>query len=551
MCGIAGGVALPLSLEDQKHVLAHACAALKHRGPDATGFFFDFPVILGATRLAIRDPSRANQPMTRDQMTLVFNGELYGIETLKHKLERAGHLFTTDSDTEIFLRAFLEYEEHFLDDISGMFAFALWDARQQKLYLGRDRFGEKPLYYYLHDDSLIFASEIKALFPWPFCPREIDETAIGTFIKNSYVPSPKTGFKHLYKLEPASILTWQNGSCRSRRYAPTTKQDKLDAPLLPLLEASVAACTVSDRPLGLFLSGGLDSTTIACFASKARGPLPAFSIVWSDEAYSERAFASKAAHYFNLPHTLVECTHRFFEDHFDKVADLYDEPFGDESMFPTFCLAQEAKKQVDVVLTGDGADELFHGYERYRFEGSDEAYLDLFSATPDPIFKTLFNREFPLERPPPIDDPKLRGFRDLHTYLPDDILTKVDRATMAVGLEARAPFLTPAIANHVLRHPSNRLGKTLLATLMAPYLPSAILQRKKMGFGMPLGNWFRSSLKGWLTQRLFSGRLQATGWFYQHGIEQLLEQHLSRKVDAARPLLNLVVLERWLSKFQK
>jgi len=568
MCGISG---LAGNLYNREKLLAYlklACKALRHRGPDQEGFYVDKGIALGVTRLAIRDPQKGLQPMQRRELTLVFNGELYDIQPLKEKLLRAGYIFETDCDTEILLNAFLEFGLTILSEVSGMFGFALWNSTTKTLYLGRDRWGEKPLYYTYRQGFLAFASEIKALKVWPHLEWDMSFEDIQIFLKNSYLPQPRTGWKNVFKLEPGTVLAWHENQLTITRYftpsIPKLQSTSTNSPeeLFQLLDSSVKSCAVSDRPVGAFLSGGIDSTTMTYLLTRHAPHAPVFSLFWDDEAYSEERYIQEVARTFKLQHHFVKCDPSFFQSNFDRIVRLYDEPFADESMVPTYCLALFAKQQVDVVLTGDGADEFFHGYERYFFQGDFEHYLEVFAASSAQTLQLIYSNDFAQPIPNPLlsfyrsqgyqnlDENRLRSWVDINTYLPDDILMKVDRACMGVSLENRSPFLTPKVTNFALNCPIQELrgsgsrGKEILRLAMKGHLPESILERKKMGFGVPLKNWFQTCLKEWMTQRIINGELLKTGWFSSEGILKLI----SNQTNDSRTILNLLVLDVWLKE---
>ena len=443
--------------------------------------------------------------MERQGLVIVFNGELYGAELLKERLLALGYQFETDGDTEILLNAFIEFGTSILPDLVGMFAFAIWDSRNETLYLARDRFGEKPLYYTSGGGFFSFASEIKALKCWPSITWDICLEDLHVFLKSSYLPHPRTGWKNVFKLEPGYYLIYQKDRILKKPYfSLEIKEEKNGSvedaeELFQLLKQSVKECSVSDKPIGAFLSGGIDSTTIAYLLAQNQPHVPIFSLHWNDQAYSEEVYTQKAAIDLGLQHHSVTCDESFFLTHFDSVVSLYDEPFADESMIPTYCLARFAKKEVDVVLTGDGSDEFFHGYERYFFEGSFEHYLDVFAATSSETHKLLCNSEFlnleptsPLlsyysQKSPHICEKRRRSIIDIKSYLPDDILMKVDRACMGVGLEARAPFLTPQVTNFALNCTTegllgkNQRGKEILRSAMKNHLPPPHFRTQKNG----------------------------------------------------------------------
>jgi asparagine synthase (glutamine-hydrolysing) len=567
MCGISGLAGSTYSAGEMRAYLKHACKTLRHRGPDQDGIYLDSGIGLGISRLAIRDQEKGIQPMTRGELTLVFNGELYDAEQLKERLLRAGYVFETNSDTEIFLNALLEFGLSILPEITGMFAFALWNGKTRTLSLGRDRWGEKPLYYAQGKDFLAFASEIKALKVWPHLQWDISLEDIQIFLRNSYLPCPRTGWRNVFKLEQGTVLVWKENQISITRYffptiaMPTIPSKKNPEDLFQLLSSSVKNCSITDRPLGSFLSGGIDSTTITYLLTRQIPNAPIFSLFWDDKSYSEETYIKEVVQAFDLQHYFVKCDPTFFVDNFDQVARLYDEPFADESMIPTYCLARFAKQHVDVVLTGDGADEFFHGYERYFFQGDFENYLEVFAASSTQALKLICNNDFlygsnPLlsfyysQNHSDIDKKRLRSWVDIHTYLADDILMKVDRACMGVGLENRSPFLTPQVTDFALNCPIQELvrsgsrGKEILRSAMKGHIPDIILERKKMGFGVPLKHWFRTHLNSWMTQRILEGELLKTGWLSKQGLEQLISDPLNN----SRTIFNLLVLDVWLQE---
>ncbi len=560
MCGIIGFVGQHYDKPSLEKYTQESCFKLRQRGPDQQNVFTHHNIALGATRLAIQDIELGLQPMSFEGFTIVFNGEIYNKQLLQDRLRTYGHVFRTDSDTEVLLKALVQFGESIIQELEGMFAFGFWDESSQTLTLARDRWGEKPLYYFLDQSSLIFASEIKAFQPWPHVRWDVEHEDLLVFLKNSYLPHPRTGWKHIHKLEQGSFLKFQNGDIKIRRYfSPSISKENRDAQpheLCSLIKSSVKSCLIADRPIGAFLSGGLDSTTIAYFLSKETPEAPIFSLHWKESSHSEEQFTSQAAKALNLNHFSIECTPDYFMNHFDAIVDLYDEPFGDESMVPTYCLAEFAKQKTDVVLTGDGADEFFHGYERYFFEGSQDEYLETFAATSSSVMELIGcrNNIFPTQSYQ-IERPRNRSWMDINSYLTDDILTKVDRACMGVSLESRCPFLTPCVTNFALGCPielligSRQRGKEILRAAMASHLPRTILERKKMGFGVPLSQWFRGPLKEWMVSRLLEGDLYQLDLISKEGVLKLIRLHDSHQGNYSRPLLNLLVLERWIKRW--
>jgi len=560
MCGIIGFVGQIYDKSSLKKHTYESCFKLRQRGPDQQNVFIDHSIALGAARLAIQDIELGLQPMSYQGFTIVFNGEIYNKQWIKSRLRTYGHVFQTDSDTEVLLKALIEFGESIIQEIAGMFAFGFWDEYSRTLILGRDRWGEKPLYYTFDQESLTFASEIKAFEPWPHVLWDIEREDLLVFLKNSYLPHPRTGWKHIHKLEQGSFLKFQNGEIKISRYFMPSVQnintEGLPQELYTLLKSSVKSCLIADRPIGAFLSGGLDSTTIAYFLSKEDPGAPIFSLHWKESSHSEEQFTSEAAKALGLNHFSIECTPDYFRNNFDPIVDLYDEPFGDESMVPTYCLAQFAKEKVDVVLTGDGADEFFHGYERYFFEGSLDEYLETFAATSSNVMQLIgcHDNLFPMKSHQ-IEYERNRSWIDINSYLTDDILMKVDRACMGVSLESRCPFLTPPVTNFALGCPIRSLignrqkGKEILREAMENHLPRTILERKKMGFGVPLNEWFRGPLKEWMVSRLLEGDLYKLDMISKEGVLKLISLHDSHQGHYSRPLLNLLVLERWIKRW--
>lgn len=572
MCGISGFAGSIFSRNELKKHIHLACASLHHRGPDDEQHYINDGIALGISRLAIRDIEKGIQPMKRQGLILVFNGELYETQPLKAQLLKLGYHFESECDTEVLLNAFLEFGPSILPKLSGMFAFAIWDTNNKTLYLARDRWGEKPLYYSLQQGSITFGSEIKSLKVWPHINWHINLEDLNIFLRNSYLPNPRVGWNNIFKLEPGCFLIWQNNKLEKKCYfSLEIKEEKKGSledaeELFHLLNHNVKQCAVSDRLVGAFLSGGLDSTTVAYFLSRHYPNASVFSLHWDDSEYSEEQYTQIATSSLALNHFSIKCDASFFLNYFDSIVSLYDEPFGDESIIPTYCLAKFAKREVDVVLTGDGADEFFHGYERYFFKGKIENYLDSFAASSHKIHQLICHPDFLnydqknlflsyyLQFPSSLSQERLKSVIDIKTYLTDDILMKVDRACMGVGLESRAPFLTPQVTNFALNCKMEALinkksrGKEILRTAMKNHLPTTLLERKKMGFGVPLNNWFRSSLKEWMMSRLLNGSLLKTGWFLEKGLKQLISSHIKNQGNYARTLFNLLVLDAWLRK---
>ena len=560
MCGIGGFVGKPYSQDELRTKIMQVCHSLRHRGPDDQGHFVGQNVALGSARLAIRDLTLGKQPMTKNDVSIVFNGEIYNTALLRESLKP--NRWQTESDTEVILEGYMRDGVDSFNKLAGMFAFAIWDGAKKTLFLVRDRWGEKPLYYASTSRGLAFASEITGLKPWDDLQWEVSLPDILAFLAHSYIPTPCCGWRGIFKLEPGCYLKWREERHVIKRYhiPHVRSKDQDGAELGELLLACVKQCAVSDRPIGTFLSGGIDSSTITFCLRQCILTFPVYSIDWQDPGYSENKYSTLVCKTLGLQHHLITCDARFILEHFDTIVACYGEPFADESMLPTFCLAKRAKKDVDVVLTGDGADEFFHGYERYFFKGSKGEYGDVFCSMDHKTRKVVLTQE--LEKfsafTPSLDlfkgwkiekmnSLRARSLADIQRYLPDDILTKVDRATMFFGLEARAPFLMPQITDFALNTSIKQLawkekqGKWILRKAMEKVLPKPILYRKKQGFGVPLKHWFSNQLQSWMRERLLSGVLLESGLFSHVGLEKISQ----RPHRYSRAIFNLLVLESW------
>ena len=518
MCGICGDVALH-GAPDADGV-RKAARAIAHRGPDAETFFVEGPAALGHRRLSILDLATGDQPMTREGVTLVFNGEAYDFATLREELRGRGHPFTTRSDTEVVLRAYLEWGENFAEHVQGMFALALWDARTHKLVLARDRLGKKPLYYFVQGGRCIFASELKALAAHGFVPRELDPDALVAYLACEYVPAPQSIYRAIRKLPAAHVGVLDERGFRVRRYwdlpacsdvSPANAAEEL----LSLLDAAVAKRLVADVPLGVFLSGGVDSTAIAALAVRHKKPLRTFSIGFTEESFDESPWAQLAADRLGTEHLSQKCSGAECLDLLPAAVSQLDEPFADPSFLPTLLLSRFTRKHVTVALAGDGGDELFAGYDPFLAHRP----AALFARVPRPLRSLLssavhllpsssrnMSLDFRLKQflrgvdaqpslrhqswigsllPAEIATllrPELReratlsvAYREvledaarsgaqpgsvdealrfyLTRYLADDILVKADRASMAASLELRAPFLDTAVVEFAARLP--------------------------------------------------------------------------------------------------
>lgn len=623
MCGIVG-VCNFNKKPVNEILLAGMRDVLAHRGPDGAGAYFssDKSVALGHRRLSIIDLSeRADQPMSNEDGTvwIVFNGEIYNFQELRPDLEKRGHRFKSNSDTEVIIHLYEEYGEKCLDYLRGMFAFAIWDEREQKLFLARDRVGKKPLKYFIGPDFIVFASELKVILKHPEVHKEPDLEAIYQYLTFQYVPHPMTGFVGIKKLPPATYLIIdKNGKIEEKRYWRLDYSEKLDLSeeewkkkIMEELEEAVKLRMISDVPLGAFLSGGVDSSAIVALMSKfSTKPVKTFSIGFEEEAYNELPYARKIAKLFNTDH------HEFIVksdaiEILPKLAYHYEEPYADSSAIPTFYLAELTKKYVTVALNGDGGDENFAGYDRYnqyrlnilldKFPNFSKTFLAIMAKLGNKILPSRFfgrAERFSLRIKKPIEEqylsylaaflPELKHeimtgkfayfisqnasvdflnlkfssipFNqnwldrvlqlDFENYLPDDLMVKVDIASMAFGLESRSPFLDHKFLEMTAKIKPNLkmkggYKKYIFKKALKNIIPEEILDRKKMGFGVPLDSWFRGPLYKHAKDILLSDKAIKRGFFKSFEVEKLIEEHKNNKRNHYHRLWALLFLEHW------
>jgi asparagine synthase (glutamine-hydrolysing) len=609
MCGIAGFTG---SRASGLGVLEAMASALTHRGPDDGGRYASTEVGLAVRRLSIIDVQGGHQPYRNESgdVVAVFNGEIYGFRVLRRELERAGHRFATGADGEVMVHAYEEYGLGFLERIDGMFALAVWDARTKTLVLARDRLGKKPLYVARHSDgSVSFASELQSLLADPKVRREVEPEAIALFLQFGYVPAPWSAFRRVSKLAPGSTLVWTPGGTEERRYWRLNYEPKHSIGHAAALEeldqriaAAVEARLVSDVPLGAFLSGGIDSSTVvAHMQALSAQRVKTFSIGFADPRYDERPHAAAMARALGTDH------HDQIVQADDLLAVLprlvrhYGEPYADSSMVPTYYLARMARAHVTVALTGDGGDELLAGYERHaaarcasyfdrlpglarrglvqaavrlvRAGGEEKAlghklfrllrslslhpaerYADWAGTLTHAERQRLAPALAPAVRPEvfaaathPLD---VALATDLSHYLPDDLLTKIDVATMACSLEARAPLLDYRLVEWAARLPVSLKqrrfrGKRLLRELLASRMGTELFERPKMGFAAPIGSWLRRELRELTVDTLLDERTAQRGYLERPAVEELLRSHLSGEVDQSRAIWTILMLELW------
>src|SRR5436190_5616175 len=607
MCGICG-IATTRGAVDPGR-LAEMSATLVHRGPDSDGAHLADGVGLAARRLAIIDLATGDQPIANEdgRVTVVQNGELYNYRELRHELERAGHRFSTSGDTEVLVHLYEEHGARFAERLRGMFAVALWDSARARLVLARDPYGIKPLYYREVGGELEFASELRAL------PRgEIDLDALDAFLAFNSVPGPLTIFREIRKLQPGHLLTWEAGRVELVRYArpapvPADEVRRDDeAELVEELRArirdSVRAHLVSDVPVGVLLSGGIDSSALAALAAEeVSEPLRTFSIGFEERSFDELADARLVAERYGTQHReLVLRPDAALL--LPALAEAFDEPFADSSALPTYLVAQLAATDVKVALSGEGGDELFGGYYTYvadllaeRVGGLARLARPLVERLPSSNRRASFDyraKRFvkaahlpPLERHhgwkeifssearaeltgrragfDPVDLLRARYGEtegadelarlqdvDLGVYLVDDLLVKTDRASMAHSLEARVPYLDTVVTNLALalarRHKVRGLSKkVLLRKAAAPLLPRAIIHGRKRGFSIPAAAWLRGELEPFARETLSAGVLQRQGFFQPDVVSGLIDEHVAGREDRSRQLWGLLAFTLW------
>lgn len=649
MCGIAGCWDTRLSREDTLHEhVKRMVTTLRHRGPNDSGIWIEAGsgIGLGHTRLSIIDLTpEGHQPMLSrsGRYTLVYNGEIYNFKSLRHTLQNKGVVFRGHSDTEVIL-AMIEEQglEESLKQLVGMFAFALWDSKERSLYLVRDRIGEKPLYYGWAGGAFLFASELKAICSHPDFKKEINRDILPLYLRLSSMPAPYSIYRNIFKLPPASFSKIQKSSANDylvpKLYWPLAQiaeqnaskvSGKSEAEWLEELDALfrgiIRGQMISDVPLGAFLSGGLDSSTVVSLMQAENQSAKTFTIGFRDSNYDEAPHARAVAAHLKTDHT------EFYVDWDEalsvipQIPKIYDEPFADASQIPTFLLCRLARNHVTVALSGDGGDELFGGYSRYlwseklwrkmkhmpenlrpilssgvsgglwmwekifplvatmnpnqkflgkvkdrmlklsdclRKSSMEEIYFRLISHWPHPK-DILLNAHEPQNMmtdkslwPHLPEGMKRIMFFGVSSFLPDIMLTKVDRASMAVGLEVRAPFLDHRLVEFAWQIPDRMnfkegKGKWILRNLLKKYLPESLIKRSKMGFEAPLDFWLRGSLRDWAEHLLDEKRLAQEGFFNVQTIRNVWKQHLSGVWDAQYYLWDILMFQSWQDEWIK
>jgi asparagine synthase (glutamine-hydrolysing) len=617
MCGICGLVAGEGAPDID--AVARMSGRLVHRGPDDDGIFREGPVALAARRLSIIDLAHGHQPIENEDgsAVVVQNGEIYNYRELKRELEGSGHRFSTDCDTEVLVHGYEEWGEAFVERLRGMFAIALWDKRRRRLLLARDRFGIKPLYYRQVGDELSFASELKAMLEQPGFSRAIDPRAVAAYLAFNSIPAPLTIFTEARKLPPGHLLSWEEGELQLRRFArpaPVPAEEvrrgsaqALAAELREVLDDSIRAHLVADVPVGVLLSGGVDSGGIAALASRhVEEPLRTFSIGFEEEGFDELARARLVAERYGTDHHELVLRPDAVEL-LPKLVEAFDEPFGDSSALPTYLVSELAVGEVKVALSGEGGDELFGGYYTYvadllaRRVGRLAALArPLAEALPSRTDRVGFDykaKRFaraaalpPLERHhgwkeifSPASRAALAGpgaaswdpldlYRDryaetagaqplarmqdvdLGIYLVDDLLVKTDRLSMAHSLELRVPFLDPAVAGFAFSLPTRMkvrglAKKRLLRQALAPLLPREIVHGRKQGFSIPIAAWLRGPLEPFAREVLAPSAVARQGLLDPAAVTPLLDRHCAGREDLSRQIWGLMALTLWFDRY--
>jgi asparagine synthase (glutamine-hydrolysing) len=619
MCGITGILDFkknPISIDSLKTI----GNSLYHRGPDDNGYFIDSdnypPVGLAHQRLSIIDLSKAgHQPMSNEDDTIyiVFNGEIYNFQEVRRECIKRGHLFKSNTDTETILHLYEDYGKNCVEKLDGMFAFAIWDKKKRILFLARDRIGKKPLFYFYENNVFCFGSEIKALLETGKIQPEVSIDNIPLYLLFGYVPCPNTLYKDIFQLPPASrMIIDASGKIQIETYWELKSQPQIlrdevwcVRKIRELLMNSVKKRLISDVPLGVFLSGGIDSSIVVGIMSQLMDqPVKTFSIGFEgDESYDETSYARIVAEHFNTDHTEFIVKPNAFEL-LDKLLWHHDEPYGDSSAIPTYIVSKLTRKHVTVALNGDGGDEVFAGYERFnrvKYTENVSKFMFKFMAK---VFQTLpihsdekfekfcykASQSFPYnlmhwianieiddislllveEMRNDIENKRL-GYSfsqymnesdglsilsktlyiNIKTYLLDDLLRKMDRMTMANSLEARSPFLDKDLIEFVMRLPDRmkiRKGKNkyLLKKTFSDLLPHSIVHRPKQGFGVPLDKWFKYELRDFVYDILLSPNPHYKNYINQKVLKKMINDHMNGKRKISRIIWTLLSFEMWL-----
>jgi len=629
MCGITGWANLDSytpPAEGAEDLLHAMCERMVHRGPDSEGLFVAGGVALGMRRLAIIDLVTGEQPVFNEDktVTVVLNGEIYNYRELRADLERRGHAFRSASDTEVLPHLYEEYGDGMVRELNGMFSFALWDSRKRRLLIARDRFGEKPLYWGVFDNTLLFASEPKVLLAHPAVKPELNLNALRQYLSFDYVPAPLSIYDGINKLPAAHKLTLEDGQVCVERYwqlsyktaEPVPSENEAAEHLRELMADAVRMRLVSDVPLGVLLSGGVDSSSVAAFAvASSPEPVKTFSISFSETSFDESAYARSVAKFLGTDHHEERLSANLAANLVSEIGAWMDEPFSDPSLVPTYLLSRFTRKHVTVALGGDGGDELFAGYPMYAGLRWAEIYnrvpSSLRARVVEPLVRLLpvktknlsfdykalkfvtgakydavarhhvwFGSFTPEEQSALLTPEALAASDgeiyaharqiaeecdsddlvtrmqsiDTRLYLAEDILTKVDRASMAVSLEVRAPFLDPRVAEFAASLPSNyklrgHKTKYILKKAVKELLPPFVTRRGKKGFGVPVAEWLKVKLRPLARDLLSPERVRRAGVFNPQYVARLQDEHERGVANHRKLLWTLLMFELWHESF--
>jgi asparagine synthase (glutamine-hydrolysing) len=627
MCGICGKVYGHPERRVELSLIRRMADLLQHRGPDAEGFHVRNEAGLGHRRLKIIDLEGGRQPMFNEDGSVVitFNGEIYNFQDLRQELRKCGHVFQTNSDTEVLIHGYEQWQTELLPRLRGMFAFAIWDDRRKSLFMARDRMGKKPLYYFSNEHEIVFASELKSLLVDPDVPREIDAEALDAYFALGYIPSPKTIYRNVCKLLPATYLIWQGGETKTVAYWDCFfhsnghyEEAETIETLRSRLTDAVQVRLISDVPLGAFLSGGLDSSCVVALMSRLKKePVVAATVGFHEEEFDEVKYSRMVATHCGMAmyeHVVTPD----LESLLPKLVWHFDEPFADSSAVPTYYVSQVARRHVTVALSGDGGDESFAGYtRRYRFEALESywreripgwirtgvirpaaslypkadwlprclraksvltnlassaarGYFNSLSITPARVRRKLFSDDFiknvdgdfayslfaRLFEESKASDPVSRAqYVDLKTFLAEDVLVKVDRMSMAHGLEVRSPLLDHQVVEYAAGLPShaklrNGVSKFVLKRAMEELLPPAIVYRGKHGFEAPVAKWLRHGLKRFAEGYLFESP-GADGIFDGAYLSKMWQAHQRGTQNHAFALWSVLMYKIWHDAIHK
>ena len=618
MCGICGMVSVNGRKAPDRDVLARMNEAITHRGPDSDGYFCEGPVAMAMRRLSIIDLEGGDQPIAGEDgsVTVIQNGEIYNYRELADDLRRLGHTFATRSDTEVLAHLYEEHGLGFAERLRGMFAVAIWDRPRQRLVVARDRYGIKPLFYREKGGQLSFASELKSLRQQPDFSREVDLGALESYLAMNFVPTPLTIYRDARKLPPGHLLIVEDGGYRIEPYAQPRpvaagevrqeSEEELAEELRSRLRDSVSAHLVADVPVGVLLSGGIDSGTLTALASEqATEPVKTFTIGFQEQDWSEAELARKVASAFGTEHHELVVEPQAV-DLLPQIVDVFDEPFADNSALPTYLVSELAAAHVKVVLSGEGGDELFGGYYSYvgdvwaprlgRPAHAARAMVERLPSNsssrrlddrlkrfvrganlPQPerhvswsqVFSPAMREALLVQRREGFDPLFAHRARweasegaeelsraqdvDFGVYLVDNILAKIDRASMAHSLESRVPFLDPVISDFALALPASHkvrrmTKKRLFRDAVAPLLPKEIISGRKRGFALPVAAWFRGDLLPFALETLSPERMLAQGLLDPDAVTGVIDTHVSGREDLSRNIWGLICLSLWFDR---